>query len=125
MKSSRILALLCVVCAIFCFRPAIGADQNYLLINLTSYNTPEAQSAIDYSKAELKRGRPVVIFLNDQGVLVASKANAEKFREQQQHLNELMKRGATVLICPHCMKLYGVAESDLLAGIQIAEADNG
>jgi sulfur relay (sulfurtransferase) complex TusBCD TusD component (DsrE family) len=112
---------LCAVCAISCFRPAIGADKNYLLINLTSYNTPEAQTAIDYSKAELKRGRPVVIFLNDRGVLVASRANAEKFKEQQQHLNELMKNGATVLICPHCMKLYGVVESDLLTGIQIAK----
>lgn len=125
MKSSRILALLCAVCAISFFRPAIGADKNYLLINLTSYNTPEAQTAIDYSKAELKHGRPVVIFLNDRGVLVASRANAEKFKEQQQHLNELMKNGATVLICPHCMKLYGVAGSDLLAGIQIArESDH-
>ena len=36
-----------------------------------------------------------------------------------------MENGATVFICPHCMKLYGVADSDLLAGIQIArESDH-
>ena len=125
MKCIRALSLMCVLCATFLYRAAPAAENNILLVNLISYTTPESRKAIEYAKAARSQGRPVVIFLNDRGVLVASRANAEKFKEQQQHLNELMKNGATVLICPHCMKLYGVAESDLLAGIQIArESDH-
>jgi sulfur relay (sulfurtransferase) complex TusBCD TusD component (DsrE family) len=92
-----------------------------LLINLTSYTTEESRKAIDYAKAELEQGRPVVVFLNDRAALVASKANVETYKEQQRNLAELMKSGATVLVCPDCMKLYGVDASSLLAGVQIAD----
>jgi intracellular sulfur oxidation DsrE/DsrF family protein len=58
--------------------------------------------------------------------MVASKENADQFAEQQRNLRELMQKGATVLICPDCMKLYGVSESSLLPGIQIVEeSDHG
>ena len=38
---------------------------------------------------------------------------------QQEVLAELISKGATVIICPMCMKHYGVQESDLLPGLQI------
>lgn len=125
MKFIRALSLMCVLCATFLYRGAPAAENNILLVNLISYTTPESHKAIEYAKAARGQGRPVVIFLYDRAVMVASKENADQFRKQQRNLTELVKVGATVLICPHCMKLYGVAESDLLAGIQIAEADNG
>ena len=120
MKFIRVLMLVCVLSAAIGLQPSLAENKNYLLINLTSYTTPESRKAINYAKAELTRGRPVVIFLQEESVLTASKTRASQFKEQQRNLTELMKNGATVLICPHCMKLYGVEESDLLPGIQIA-----
>lgn len=121
MKFIQYFVLMCLLSATLNLQPSLAENKNYLLINLTSYTTPESRKAIDYAKAEQTRGRPVVIFLQDKSVLAASKMHASQFKEQQRNLNELMRKGATVLICPDCMKLYGVNESDLLAGIHIAE----
>jgi sulfur relay (sulfurtransferase) complex TusBCD TusD component (DsrE family) len=120
MKFIQGLMLMCILCATLNLQPTFAGNKDYLIINLTSYTTTESRKAIDYAKAELSRGRPVVIFLQEQGVWAASKAHASRFKEQQQSLNELIRKGATVLVCPHCMKLYGVDEADLLAGVQIA-----
>jgi sulfur relay (sulfurtransferase) complex TusBCD TusD component (DsrE family) len=61
-----------------------------------------------------ERGHPVTIFLNDRAVYVAAKKNGTKFAEQQKTLAVLTEQGAVVLVCPMCMKQYGVQESDLL-----------
>jgi sulfur relay (sulfurtransferase) complex TusBCD TusD component (DsrE family) len=121
MKRTKIFVQVCALCAALCAQLGIASDKKLLLVNLTSYTTEDSRKAIEYAKAELEKGRPVVIFLNDRGVLTASKANAETYKEQQRSLTELMKQGATVLVCPDCMKLYGVDPSSLLAGVQIAE----
>jgi sulfur relay (sulfurtransferase) complex TusBCD TusD component (DsrE family) len=102
-------------------RVALAAENNILLVNLISYTTPESRRAIEHAKAARSQGRPVVIFLYDRAVTVASKENADQFAEQQQNLSELMNNGATVLACPHCMKVYGVSALSLLTGIQIAQ----
>jgi sulfur relay (sulfurtransferase) complex TusBCD TusD component (DsrE family) len=47
---------------------------------------------------------------------VAAKKNGTKFAEQQKTLAVLTEQGAVVLVCPMCMKQYGVQESDLLPG---------
>jgi sulfur relay (sulfurtransferase) complex TusBCD TusD component (DsrE family) len=121
MKRTKIFVLVYTLCAAVCAQLGIASDKKLLLVNLTSYTTEESRKAIEYAKAELEQGRPVVVFLNDRGVLAASKVNAASYKEQQRNLTELMKRGATVLVCPDCMKLYGVDPSSLLAGMQIAE----
>jgi intracellular sulfur oxidation DsrE/DsrF family protein len=33
----------------------------------------------------------------------------------------MMNKGVTVLICPDCMKQYGIKESDLIDGVQIGK----
>lgn len=38
-------------------------------------------------------------------------------------LGELVSKGATVLICPMCMKHYGIKESDLLPGVKVGNPD--
>jgi sulfur relay (sulfurtransferase) complex TusBCD TusD component (DsrE family) len=122
MKFIRALSLMCVLCTTFWCELALAAQNNILLVNLISYTTPESRKAIEYAKAARSQGRPVIIFLYDRAVMVASKENADQFIEQQRNLRELMERGATILVCPHCMKLYTVADSNLLTGIQIAAA---
>jgi predicted peroxiredoxin len=65
-----------------------------------------------------------VVFLNQSAVLVASKKHKEKYREHQAKLIDSMSKGVTVLICPDCMKLYGVKAGDLIEGIQIGRPHN-
>jgi intracellular sulfur oxidation DsrE/DsrF family protein len=38
-------------------------------------------------------------------------------------LADLMGKGAVVMICPMCMKQYGVNESDLLPGLKVGNPE--
>jgi hypothetical protein len=64
---------------------------------------------------------PKIILLNQSAVLIASKKNRDKYREHQDRLIGLMSKGVTVLICPDCMKRYGVKAADLVDGVQIGK----
>jgi sulfur relay (sulfurtransferase) complex TusBCD TusD component (DsrE family) len=121
MKLTKFLVATCALCVLLCAQTGLAADKKLLLVNLTSYTTEESRKAVDYAKEELEQGRPVVIFLNERGVLAAALPHAQMYKEQQQHLTELMKRGATVLVCPDCLKQYGVDPKNLLAGVKISE----
>jgi len=99
--------------------PAFAGDKDPLFVNLTSDQAHRSQMAIAFSQAQLDRGHPTTIFLNDQGILLATKANADKYPAQQALLLDIIKKGGTVIACPMCMKKYGVAEADLLPGIKV------
>jgi len=99
--------------------PAFSGDIDPLFVNLTSDDPHRANMAITFGGNQHELGHPLTIFLNDKGVLIGSKANSDKFADQQEVLAELISKGATVIICPMCMKHYGVQESDLLPGLQI------
>lgn len=102
---------------------AIADDDDPLFINLISDDSHRADMAISFGKNQLERGHPLTIFLNDKGVFIGSKENAAKYADHQKKLDELMSKGATVLICPMCMKHYGIKESDLLPGIKVGNPD--
>ena len=119
MKRLGVATILLVTCAVAIGRPALAGDKDPLFVSLTSDDPYRAQLAFNLSKHMLERGHPLTIFFNDRGILVASRANAEKFKEQQATLSELAKAGATLLACPYCMKHHGVKESDLLDGIKV------
>jgi len=59
------------------------------------------------------------LFVNDKGVLIGSKAHSAKYADHRRVLGDLMAKGATVLICPMCMKYYSVKEGDLLSGLKV------
>lgn len=65
---------------------------------------------------------PRVIFLNQSAVLIASKKNREKYRAHQARLIDILNKGVIVLVCPDCMKQYGVEASDLIDGVQIGQS---
>lgn len=79
--------------------------------------------AIGFGVKQHALGHPLTIFLNDKGVFVASKANSEKYFDQQKALTDAMAKGATVIACLLCMKHYGVKETDLLPGIQVGKPE--
>ena len=103
--------------------PALAGDTDPLFVNLTSDDSHRADMAITFGGNQHERGHPLTIFLNDKGVLIGSKSNSSKFADHQKALSDLMSEGATVLICPMCMKHYGVKESDLLPGLKVGNPE--
>jgi predicted peroxiredoxin len=98
---------------------AFAGDKDPLFVNMTTDDGYRSTLAITVGKHMSDRGHPLTIFFNDRGILVTSKANGDKFKEQQALLAELAKAGATLIACPICMKHYGIKESDLLDGIKV------
>ena len=103
--------------------PAFAGGDAPLFINLTTDDPHRANMGISFGKNQLERGHPLTIFLNDKGVLIGSQENAAQFADHQKMLGELVEKGATVLICPMCMKHYGVKEADLLPGLQVGNPE--
>lgn len=103
--------------------PAFAANTDPLFVNMTSDDPHRASMAIVFGKNQLERGHPLTVFLNDKGVFVGSKANAAKFAEQQKMLADVLGKGGAVLVCPMCMKHYGIKESDLLPGLKVGNPD--
>jgi sulfur relay (sulfurtransferase) complex TusBCD TusD component (DsrE family) len=99
------------------------ANDDPLFINLTSDDAHRARMALAFGANQLERGHPLTVFLNDRAVHIGSKANASAFAEHQKRLGELMGKGAAVIVCPLCMKHYGVAEGDLIDGLQVGNPD--
>lgn len=103
--------------------PARAESKDPLFINLTSDDAHRVRMALAFGGNQHGLGHGLTVFLNDKGVLVASKANADKFAEQQKMIADLVSKGATVLVCPMCMKHYGVKESDLLPGLVVGNPE--
>ena len=103
--------------------PAMAGDADPLFVNLTSDDSHRANMAITFGGNQHGRGHPLTVFLNDKAVAIGSKTNSSKFAEHQKALDELMKKGATILICPMCMKHYGIKEADLLPGLKVGSPE--
>lgn len=103
--------------------PAMAGERDPLFVNMTTDDPHRANMAIVFGKAQMERGHPLTIFLNDKGVFVGSKAHAEKYGEHQKVLSELIGKGATVIACPMCMKHYAIESTDLLTGIQVGKPE--
>lgn len=94
-----------------------------LFINMTADEGHRISMALSFGAKQQALGHPLTLFLNDKGVLVGSKAHAKQFPEQQKVIAEILAKGGTVIICPMCMKHYGVQEADLLPGLQVGKAE--
>lgn len=94
-----------------------------LFVNMTTDDPHRANMALSFSSNQLNRGHPVTVFLNDRGVLVGSKENAATFAEHHAAMASLLERGATIIVCPMCMRHYGVAEGDLLDGLLVGNPE--
>ncbi len=100
----------------------LAADKSPLFVNLTSDNVHRTLIAVQFSTKMLDRGHALTIYLNDMGVRLASKENAE-YAQFQSKLADAIKKGATVYICPVCMKEYGIEGPSLVEGLKLGNAD--
>lgn len=123
MKFLSYLMLIFIMNMGSCMPTAFAGDSDPLFVNLTTDDAHRANMAISFGKNQLERGHPLTLFINDKGVLISSKENAKKFPDHQKMLGELTHQGAVVLICPMCMKHYGIKESDLLPGLKVGNPE--
>lgn len=119
----KLLSTLSLLAVLSTGATAFAGASDPLFINMTTDDGHRATMAIGFGVKQNDLGHPLTLFLNDKGVLVASKANAGKFADQQKVLAEAMAKGVTVIACPLCMKHYGVKETDLLPGIQVGKPE--
>ena len=119
MRLLKFATLLFVVCVLASSGVAFAGDKDPLFVSMTTDDVYRSELAIKVSKHMFERGHPLTIFFSDRGILVTSRMNADKFKEQQAMLSELAKAGATLIACPICMKHYDIKESDLLDGIKV------
>lgn len=103
--------------------PAYAADPAPLFLNLTMDNSHQSGVGLNFAKEQFERGHPLTIFLNNSAVRIGAMANARYFINHQDLLRELLKKGATVLVCRPCALHYGVSESNLMPGMRIAYPD--
>lgn len=107
-----------------CF-PVMANETNTdpLFISVTTDQGHRAKMGIGFGKSQYERGHFVTIFLNDKGVLLASTKNQSMYAQHQEMLKSIIDQGGQVLICPMCLKHYGLKKSDLLAGIQVSNPE--
>lgn len=119
----KLVQLILFVLTLGAWGAAGAGEHDPLFVNMTTDDAHRATMAISFGKNQHERGHPLTVFLNDKGVLVGSKAHAAKYAEQQKMLAELLGKGATVIVCPMCMKHYGVKEADLLPGLKVGNPE--
>lgn len=125
-KSAMLIVLLAALLAgvaarVVAEEPAAGGAP--LFINLITDDPHRAHMALAFGKNQLERGHPLTVFLNDRGVFIGAKQGAERFGMHQGILAALLGAGAKIIVCPMCMKHYGVAEADLLEGVVVGNPD--
>ncbi|PIE16027.1 MAG: DsrE/DsrF-like family protein [Rhodobacterales bacterium] len=109
--------------SLLCSSATFAEDSDALFINLTSDDGFRVTMALAFGGRQMERGHHLTVFLNDRGVMAATKANAALFASQQAKLAKLLESGATVVVCGMCMKQYGIAADDLMEGLTVGNPD--
>ena len=121
--SIALLALLAVITIAPGVSPVLAGNDDPLFVNLTSDESHRASMALTFTSKQQARKHPVSVYLNDRAVVLAAKSKAAEFGAHQKLIGEILAAGGTVLICPMCMKHYGVAEADLIEGVKVSSPE--
>ncbi len=119
----KLLTALSLITVLSSSSLALAGANDPLFINMTAEEGHRVNMALTFGAKQHAMGHPLTLFLNDKGVMVGSKAHARQYPEQQKQIAEIIAKGGTVIICPMCMKHYGVKEEDLLPGVLIGKPE--
>ena len=133
----RVLAIVMMLAAIGCAQSdrsteqAAGAGESgIMLFNITSGPMEDAHAvtmALQLAGHALTDGREVVLFFNVRGVQVPTKSLPEDLAFRAEPISALladvMKRGAEVHVCPHCMNALDVSAEDLIDGAVVTDRE--
>ncbi|MCX7738921.1 MAG: DsrE family protein [Hydrogenothermaceae bacterium] len=91
-------------------------DNITILINLTKDKGQTVDMAFSFLEVSLQRGNETVIWLNSDGVKIASQGSKEAAK-----IKEFISKGGKVYVCPVCAKKAGVTK--LVEGAEFANPD--
>ncbi len=128
-KLLLVAAALALLVPVAASAPAAAQDEPMgLFVNLTSADAWRAGMALAFARNVQGRGHPVTVFLNVDGVRIASTeipspTNAATGETLRALLEQIIDDGGTVIVCPMCMDLAGVTEAELIDGAQVGGPD--
>ncbi len=122
MKLTQALsALVLALCLALTAAPSLaqaGAEAKpRLFINLTSVDPHRVALANFIATTQAEAGVPVVMLLSIDAVRIANK-NAPLFATQRADLEHSIKTGVRVIVNPRSMMYHGIADPDLMDGVQ-------
>jgi sulfur relay (sulfurtransferase) complex TusBCD TusD component (DsrE family) len=94
----------------------LAQSKETVFVNLTSDEPQRVTMALNFATKLVQGGNKVTLFLNVDGVRLASVKWAP-LAAQRTELAAYMKAGGAVVVCPHCMQVRNVAAGDLMAGL--------
>jgi predicted peroxiredoxin len=101
------------------------------VVNLTAgpQQTHRVWMALRLAEHLVESGRAVIVFLNvDAAPLASRKLGEDVGLAGKPPLREMVamlsKKGVTILVCPECAELTGVAEADLVPGAKMATRES-
>ena len=96
-------------------------EEGGLFLNLTTDDIWRGSMALNFANRNLEAGYPVTIFLNITGVRIAVKerripqhVNGITEKTLQELLMDAVDGGATVIVCPFCLKQAGFKPRNLV-----------
>ncbi len=104
---------------------AQGAKQP-LFVNMTTGDSWRGWMGLHFAHATMKMGHPVTIFLNLDGVQLASLKGEQEKRPSMQRVPrdivaEFIQDGGKVLVCGPCLAEFGLKLEDLVRGVELGK----
>lgn len=102
----------------------VGAqDRQKLFINLSSDTPWRVEMALAFADAVLERDVTVTLWLNNEGVRVARAQSSGQLKAANEALVVLINKGARVVVCPECLRQFGLNERQLVPGATVGKAE--
>lgn len=95
-----------------------------LFINLASEGH-RGTMALTFGTRQLEQGHPVTFFINSEAVRLVSRAHKNQYAKQQDMVEDLLDKGAVILVAPMFMQEHGVTKADLLPGVTLTTPATG
>jgi predicted peroxiredoxin len=107
-------------------QPVLSEDSGGLFVNLTTRDTWRAGMGLKFAHNVLKEGHDVTVFLNVEAVTLAARELPQDTfgmldKTPQQLLEDILKDGGRVIVCPMCMKRVGITQDDLMDGVTVGK----
>ncbi|TXI59896.1 MAG: DsrE/DsrF-like family protein [Limnohabitans sp.] len=99
-------------------------DKAPLFINLASEGH-RATMALTFGTRQLEQGHPVTFFINSEAARLVSRAYAKQYGKQQEMIENLLDKGAVILVAPMFMQENGVSPKDLMPGVTLSAPQTG
>lgn len=93
--------------------------KNPIYINLATDDQAKVVMALDAGRQYAEKGFPIVIYLNDQAVVLGIEGESKNLSKGREALKRVIAGGAVVNICPNCLERYGLLSAKLIVGVTL------